>query len=65
MNTVSRTITGAVATLFGLFLTFIGFTKDPWILLYGIPIIIIGVYIFFNTKEDDIEEINELDNIKE
>jgi hypothetical protein len=57
VNTISRTITGIISVLFGLFLTILGILIDPWILIYGIPIIIIGVFIFFNKKEDDIEEI--------
>ena len=34
----------------------IGFS-EPWILIYGIPIFIIGIFILFNKKEDDIEKI--------
>lgn len=57
MNTISRTITGTVAVLFGLYLVMQGILKEPWILIYGIPVIVIGIFIFFNKKEDDIEEI--------
>ncbi len=57
MNKVSRTITGIVAIIGGLFLTWLGIFKEHWILIYGIPVVIIGVFIFFNKKEDDIEEI--------
>ena len=28
-----------------------------WIWTYGIPIFIIGIFILFNKKEDDIEKI--------
>lgn len=57
MNTISRTITGIVAIAFGLFLSWLGVAKDPWVLIYGVPIVIIGLFIFFNKKEDEIEEI--------
>ena len=55
MNTLSRTITGILAISLGLFLTMIGFTLH-FMLLYGIPIIIIGILILFNKKEDNIEK---------
>jgi len=57
MNKLSRTITGIIAILLGLFLIILSIFKDPWILIYGIPIFIIGFFIFFNKKEDDIEKI--------
>lgn len=56
MNTISRTITGTVAIILGLYLTIIGLSKH-FILIYGIPILIIGIFILFNKKEDDIEKI--------
>jgi|TARA_Y100000310_G_scaffold345555_1_gene466541 uncharacterized membrane protein len=57
MTITSRTITGALATLFGLILIALGILKDPGVLVFGIPIVIIGIVIFFNKKEDVIEEI--------
>lgn len=56
MNTLSRNITGTLATILGVYLIIISFS-EPWILIYGIPTFIIGIFIFFNKKEDDIEEI--------
>ena len=57
MNFTSRVITGIVMILisFGLFVPpFFGF----WFtLIYGIPILIIGIFILFNKEEDKIEEI--------
>jgi hypothetical protein len=49
---ISRTITGIVCVILGLILTFtiIG-------AIYGVPLIIIGLFIFFNQKEDEIEKI--------
>jgi len=57
MNTISRTITGIIGICLGLFLIIISITKELWILIYGIPIIIIGIFILFNKKEDEIEKI--------
>ena len=65
MNTISRTITGILTILLGLFLIRLGILEDFWILIYGIPIIIIGIFIFFNKKEDDIEKIKGRKNLKE
>lgn len=62
MNKMSRTVTGVMATLLGLFLIVLSILKDLWILIYGIPILIIGVFIFFNKKEDEIEEIKSRKN---
>lgn len=56
MNTSSRIITGTVAMILGLYLVVISFS-EPWILIYGIPIFIIGVFILLNKKEDIIEKI--------
>ena len=57
MNTLSRTITGTIVTLFGI-LIIAGYTKELWeALIFGIPITIIGIYIIFNKKEDFIERI--------
>jgi uncharacterized membrane protein HdeD (DUF308 family) len=46
----------------GLFLTILFFfvEKDAWVaLMYGIPLLIIGIIIFFNKKEDQIEQIKQ------
>ncbi len=63
MNAVSRTITGIVMIIFGIFLVSIPFIWEfgeawwvAWI--YGIPILIIGIVILLNKKEDVIEQIN-------
>jgi len=49
---ISRTITGIVCIILGFILSFtiIG-------AIYGVPLIIIGFFIFFNQKEDEIEKI--------
>ena len=43
--------------LLGLFLIVISVSKEFEILIYGIPIFIVGIFILFNKKEDEIEKI--------
>ncbi len=61
MNILSRTITGIVMIIVGLFLIGLCFFIEDeafWVpLIYGIPILIIGFFILFNTREDHIEQI--------
>jgi len=57
MNKISRTITGTIAILLGLFLIIFAIFKELLILIHGIPILIIGIFILFNKNEDVIEEI--------
>ena len=60
MNLVSRTITGVLMIVLGLFLIGLSFfvNEAVWVtLIYGIPIFLIGAYIFLNKKEDRIEKI--------
>lgn len=60
MNETSRYITGGLLTFFGIILLslpifsgFIGFIA--W--FYGLPLLVIGFFILFNKKEDEIEKI--------
>jgi hypothetical protein len=59
MNTISRTITGIAAIILGLFLFMMPFFNNEkgsfFIWFYAIPILIVGLYILFNTREDKIE----------
>jgi len=57
MNTLSRTMTGIVAIVLGLFLVFYSLFSSYWVLVYGVPILIIGVVILFNSGEDKIERV--------
>ncbi|MFH1456318.1 MAG: hypothetical protein ABIF40_05210 [archaeon] len=56
MNIISRLITGILAIILGSYLIIIS-SSDLWILFYGIPIVLIGIFILFNKKEDNIEKI--------
>ncbi len=58
MNTLNRTITGIILIVIGIVLLVIGYFI-PYLLIYGIPSLIIGVFIYLNKKEDDIEEIKQ------
>lgn len=57
MNTFSRTLTGGIMIVAGLILIII----SPFVmfvtLIYGIPLLLIGLFILFNKKEDEIEKI--------
>ena len=59
MNKLSRTITGISVIVLGLILTIISFFDAYALLIYGIPMLIIGFFIFFNKKEDEIEQIKD------
>jgi len=56
MNLISRTTSGASLIIIGLILIVI----SPFIqfvsLIYGIPLLILGIIIFFNKDEDQIEK---------
>ena len=60
-NLTSRTLTGGLIVVVGF--VFMGFsiylnTLMPFV--YGIPIILLGLYIFFNRNEDKIEKRKDL-----
>lgn len=53
-------LVGAVMILVGLFLIGLTFFVEEakWVsLMYGIPLLVLGIVIFLNKKEDVIEEI--------
>ncbi len=59
---ISRLITGIVMVVGGLFLIILSFfiKEAQWVaLMYGIPLLIIGVFILLNKKEDKIEQIKQ------
>ena len=60
MNTLSRTITGIIIIIAGLVLVGVSFFTSFFILIYGLPVLIIGIIILLNKKEDKIEEIKNL-----
>ena len=63
MNNLSRIITGTALILFGLwFCLFVGFIDGPKLdvgrIIFGGLFVLLGLFIFFNKKEDEIEQIN-------
>lgn len=58
MNILSRTLAGGVMIVVGLILVIVAFFN--WVsLIYGLPILILGLFIFFNRKEDKVERIKD------
>jgi len=55
MNTISRTITGTALIILGIILISVSVKESLWILIYGIPITLVGLFILFNKREDKIE----------
>lgn len=52
----SRLITGLILIVGGFALIVVSFLTSFFILIYGIPILLIGFWIWFNKNEDKIEE---------
>jgi len=66
MNTVSRTITGLIIVVLSTFyIIFAGFmsgqTPNYVSVIIGVIFLIVGLFIFFNKKEDEIEKIKKSD----
>ncbi len=61
MNLVSRTLAGGAMIIIGVLLIAIPLLINHLGLLafwiYGIPVLVIGIFLFFNKKEDKIEQI--------
>lgn len=59
MNTISRTISGAVCLLSGFILGYKSFGSEAfWVLfVYSLILILVGIFLIFNKKEDEIEQI--------
>ena len=56
----NQKIVGMILSIIGLFLIGLAFFVNEalWVpLMYGIPLLIIGIVIFLNKKEDVIEQI--------
>ena len=56
-NLTSRTLAGGMMIVIGLFLVVLSFFTTYGLLIYGFGLLILGVFIFLNTKEDKIEKI--------
>lgn len=54
---ISQLIIGTIFTIGGLILTVVAFFASLFILIYGLPLLIIGLVILLNRKEDTVEPI--------
>ena len=59
MNKLSRTLSGIGLIVFGFVLILFAIIEEIWLLIYGLPSLIIGVFILFNKNEDKIEQIKQ------
>lgn len=61
MKERGRIYTGFIVSLLGLFLVLLPFFIDGegrfFILIWGIPLLILGIFILLNKNEDKIEQI--------
>ncbi len=53
----SRKVYGIIITLIGIILIALSFFVTFFTLIYGIPLFAIGLFIWFNKKEDEIEKL--------
>lgn len=62
MNNLTRLITGVLCIAFGLFLAVMGVMEtspEYFVVASGLFFVVVGVYIIFNKKEDEVEQIKE------
>ena len=56
MMSISRLIVGLLFILFGIALIILSFFTHWLMLIYGIPLLIIGIVLLLNKNEDKIEQ---------
>ena len=54
---LSQLIIGIIFTIGGLILTIVAFFAGLFVLIYGLPFLVIGIVILLNKKEDVVEPI--------
>jgi len=54
---ISQLIIGIIFIIGGAILTVVAFFAELWILIYGLPLLIVGLVILLNKKEDVVEPI--------
>jgi hypothetical protein len=54
---LSQLIIGILFTVGGVALTVVSFFTSFFLLIYGLPLLILGIWMLVNTKEDAIEPI--------
>lgn len=56
----SKLIIGICLILFGLLFIILSILTTLFMLIYGIPLVILGIFIMFNKNEDKIEKRKDL-----
>ena len=54
---ISQLIIGIIFIIGGVILTVVAFFVGLFVLIYGLPLLIIGIFILLNRKEDVVEPI--------
>jgi hypothetical protein len=60
MVSISRLIIGLIFLLAGIFFIVLAIFTVWWMLIYGIPLVILGIVILLNKHEDRIEKRKDL-----
>ncbi|MGY4884617.1 MAG: hypothetical protein ACP5NZ_03500 [Nanobdellota archaeon] len=55
-----RSITGLILLIIGFVLIILSVTLSWFMLIYGVPLFLIGLFILLNKKEDTIERRKDL-----
>lgn len=54
---LSQLIIGIIFVIGGITMTVVSFFTSFFLLIYGLPLLILGIFILFNKKEDVVEPI--------
>jgi hypothetical protein len=57
---ISRLIAGLFSLAAGITLVIFSLFSMWWIIFYGVPLILIGLFVLFNKNEDKIEKRKDL-----
>ena len=61
---ISRAIMGWVMIVVGIVLLVFAFLGTWFLIIYAIPLILLGIFILNNRKEDEIEKIKKKKGVK-
>lgn len=59
---LSAKIFGWIFIFFGLVLIVVSFLKVWWVLIYGVPPLVFGIWMILNKSEDEIEKRKDIKN---
>lgn len=60
---LSGKIFGLIFILAGLVLVWVAIFSSLWVLVYGIPVLALGIWMIFNKSEDEIEQRKDEKNL--